>query len=211
MTFWDRAWRHRRTEGSSGGRAGPLLVVASLEVALHEGRGLSVNTATLALQLFATERLRTLGDAVTDFCGLDVKTIQPRLKHSSAHAQARTSITEDELYARVFERFSGDSQNRAPARPFQVAAVCEACEVALAQHLEEPSRDCVPLLKPAGRAVRRRRRRTRRSPARVSGGVDVNRAERKDRYGTGRGVRPRTNCSRGKSTLPTKRSWRRSS
>jgi len=41
-----------------------------LEDALH-ALGLSVNTATLGLHLFATERLRTLGQTVADLSGLD--------------------------------------------------------------------------------------------------------------------------------------------
>lgn len=181
MTFWDKACGIVALKARLEAEQDRSLSLRPLEDALHE-LGLSVNTATLALQLFATERLRTLGEAVTGLCGLDVKTIQPRLNALKRYAQARTSITEDELYAQVFEpvfgRFAQQGTQRAP---FSVAAVCEACEVALAQHLEEPVDGLRAVLKPA--AARGAEAHATNSTTAVAGtsGVEVNRAERKDR------------------------------
>jgi len=181
MTFWDKACGIVALKARLEAEQDHSLSLRPLEDALH-ALGLSVNTATLALQLFATERLRTLGEAVTGLCGLDVKTIQPRLNALKRYAQARTSITEDELYARVFEpvfgRFAQQSTQRAP---FSVAAVCEACEVALAQHLEQPVERLRAVRKPA--AALGAEAQATNSPTDVAGtgGVDVNRAERTDR------------------------------
>lgn len=181
MTFWDKACGIVALKARLEAEQDRSLSLRPLEDALHE-LGLSVNTATLALQLFATERLRTLGEAVTGLCGLDVKTIQPRLNALKRYAQARTSITEDELYARVFEpvfgRFAQQGTQRAS---FSVAAVCEACEGALAQHLEEPVERLRAGLKPA--AARGAKAHATISTTDVAGidGVDVNRAGREDR------------------------------
>ncbi len=111
---------------------GRVLTIRPLEDALH-GLGLAVNTATLALYLYATDRLRVLGDAVPDLAGLDVKTLQPRLNALRRHAQAQAGIDEDALYAEVFEPVF-----RAVSGSFSVAATVEACEVALARRLGEP-------------------------------------------------------------------------
>jgi hypothetical protein len=122
--------RHRRAQVAPGSGAGPHLTLRPLEDALH-ALGLAVNTATLGLHLFATERLRTLGEAVTDLSGLDVKTMQPRLNALRRYAQARSSISEDDLYAQVFEPvFRRIAQQYPHTGTFSVAATCEACEVA---------------------------------------------------------------------------------
>jgi ParB family protein of integrating conjugative element (PFGI_1 class) len=131
MSFWDRASGivalKTRLEAEQGG----ALTLRPLEDALH-GLGLAVNTATLALYLYATERLRVLGEAVPDLSGLDVKRLQPRLNALRRHAQAHAGIDEATLYAEVFE-----PAFRAAARAFSVAATVEACELALARRLGE--------------------------------------------------------------------------
>jgi hypothetical protein len=104
-----------------------------------EGLGLSVNTATLAHCLFAIERLRTLGEAVNDLSGLDVKTMQPRLNALKRHAQTRATIADADLYATVFEPvFQNVADQYRQSRTFSASAVCEACEEALARRLGEP-------------------------------------------------------------------------
>ncbi|MFO1207571.1 MAG: ParB family protein, partial [Burkholderiales bacterium] len=90
MTFWDKASGIVALKSRLEAEQGRTLTLRPLEDALH-ALGLSVNTATLGLHLFATERLRTLGKAVADLSGLDVKTIQPRLNALKRYAQARTS------------------------------------------------------------------------------------------------------------------------
>jgi len=138
MTFWDKACGIVALKSRLEAEQGRTLTLRPLEDALH-ALGLSVNTATLGLHLFATERLRTLGEAVADLSGLDIKTIQPRLNALKRYAQARTSSTEDELYAQVFEPvFRRIAQQYPHTGTFSVVATCEACEVALAHHLGEP-------------------------------------------------------------------------
>lgn len=132
MSFWDRATGIVALKARLEAEQGRVLTIRLLEDALH-GLGLAVNTATLALYLYATDRLRVLGDAVPDLAGLDVKTLQPRLNALRRHAQAQAGIDEDALYAEVFEPVF-----RAVAGSFTVAATVEACEVALARRLCEP-------------------------------------------------------------------------
>ena len=132
MSFWDRATGIVALKKRLEAEQGRALTIRPLEDALH-GLGLAVNTATLALYLYATDRLRVLGDAVPDLAGLDVKTLQPRLNALRRHAQARAGIDEDAVYAEVFE-----PAFRAVCGSFSVAATVEACEVALARRLGEP-------------------------------------------------------------------------
>jgi ParB family protein of integrating conjugative element (PFGI_1 class) len=138
MTFWDKACGIVALKSRLEAEQGRALTLRPLEDALH-ALGLAVNTATLGLHLFATERLRTLGETVTDLSGLDVKTMQPRLNALKRFAQSRSSISEDDLYAQVFEPvFRRIAQQYPHTGTFSVAVTCEACEVALAQHLGEP-------------------------------------------------------------------------
>ena len=138
MTFWDKAAGLVALKGRLENEFGHALSLRPLEDALH-GLGLSINTATLAHYLFALERLRTLGDAVPSLSGLDVKTLQPRLNALKRYAQARASISDDELYAQVFEpEFCQVAEQYRRTQRFSVATTCEACEGALAQHIGEP-------------------------------------------------------------------------
>lgn len=154
MTFWDKASGVVALKSRLESEQGRTLTLRPLEDALH-ALGLSVNTATLGLHLFATERLRTLGEAVADLSGLDVKTIQPRLNALKRYAQARASIAEDDLYALVFEPvFRRFAEQYPHTGAFSVAATCEACEVALARHLDEPVETLREALRPgAGRGA----------------------------------------------------------
>jgi ParB family protein of integrating conjugative element (PFGI_1 class) len=154
MTFWDKACGIVALKSRLEAEQGRTLTLRPLEDALH-ALGLSVNTATLGLHLFATERLRTLGQTVADLSGLDVKTIQPRLNALKRYAQARTSLTEDELYAQVFEPvFRRFAEQYPHTGAFSVAATCEACEVALARHLGKPVDGLREALRPgAGRGA----------------------------------------------------------
>ncbi|MBP9591218.1 MAG: ParB N-terminal domain-containing protein [Steroidobacteraceae bacterium] len=138
MTFWDKACGIVELKSRLEAEQGRTLTLRPLEDALH-ALGLAVNTATLGLHLFATERLRALGEAVADLSGLDVKTMQPRLNALKRYAQSRSSISEDDLYAQVFEPvFRRIAQQYPHTGTFSVASTCEACEVALAYQLGEP-------------------------------------------------------------------------
>ena len=137
MSFWDKATGivalKQRLEAEQGGQ----LTLRPLEDALH-GVGLAVNTATLGLYLFATQRLHTLGEAVVGLAGLDVKTLQPRLNAIKRYAQSRQSVSEDALYDTVFEPVFRRIADKYPhTGEFSVAATCEACEAAMAAHLGE--------------------------------------------------------------------------
>jgi ParB family protein of integrating conjugative element (PFGI_1 class) len=150
MTFWDKACGIVALKSRLEAEQGRAMTLRPLEDALH-ALGLAVNTATLGLHLFATERLRTLGEAVTDLSGLDVKTMQPRLNALKRYAQSRSSITEDDLYGQVFEPvFRRIAQQYPHTGAFSVAAACEACEVALAHHLGEPVESLRVALRPRG-------------------------------------------------------------
>jgi ParB family protein of integrating conjugative element (PFGI_1 class) len=138
MTFWDKAAGFVALKARLEADKGHALSLRQLEDEIS-GLGLSVNTATLTNCLFATERLRTLGEAIPDLSGLDVKTMQPRLNAMKRYAQARASLTEDDLYAAVFEPIFRDSaEEYRRSGTFSAAAVCTACEEALARRLGEP-------------------------------------------------------------------------
>ena len=137
LTFWDKAAGVVALKDRLEAEQGRALSLRPLEDALY-GLGLSVNPATLAHYRFARERLRTLGAAVTDLSGLDVKTLQPRLNALKRYAQTRASMTEDELYAQIIEPVFLQIAGQYPhTRTFSVAATCAACENALTRHLGE--------------------------------------------------------------------------
>jgi ParB family protein of integrating conjugative element (PFGI_1 class) len=137
MSFWDKASGIVALKERLEGEQERQLTLRPLEDVLH-ALGLSVTTATLGLYLFATQRLRTLGEAVVGLAGLDVKSLQPRLNALKRYAHSRRSSSEDELYAAVFEPVFQDIADRYPhTGEFSVAATCEACEAAMAAHLGE--------------------------------------------------------------------------
>ena len=138
MTFWDKANGVVALKARLEAEKGRALSLRQLEDEM-KGLGLSVNTATLAHYLFASERLRTLGQAVADLSGLDVKTMQPRLNLMKRYAQTRATLDEADLYAMVFEPVFRDAADQyRQSRAFSASEVCRACEVALALRLGEP-------------------------------------------------------------------------
>jgi ParB family protein of integrating conjugative element (PFGI_1 class) len=152
MNFWDKASGVVDLKARIETEKTTTLSLRQLEEEM-KALGLSINTATLAHYLFATERLATLGEAVIDLSGLDVKTLQPRLNAMKRYAQTRTSLAEDELYAMVFEpvfRHTADEYRRTSS--FSIAAVCRACEEALAEVLGEPVAELRTALEPAARS-----------------------------------------------------------
>ena len=137
MSFWDKASGIVALKGRLEEEQGRRLTLRPLEDALY-AVGLAVNTATLALYLFATERLRTIGEVVVCLKGLDVKSLQPRLNAIRRYGMARQPSSEDALYATVFEPVFRRIADRYPhTGEFSVAATCEACEAAMAAHLGE--------------------------------------------------------------------------
>lgn len=138
MSFWDKATGMVALKAQLEAEKGRPLSLRQLDEEL-KAMGLSVNTTTLSQYLFATERLATLGAAVTDLTGLDVRTMQPRLNLMKRYAQLRASIAEAVLYAGIFEPvFSRHAEQYRQSNTFNVAALCQDCEAALAQHLGAP-------------------------------------------------------------------------
>lgn len=138
MTFWDKATGIVSLKTSLEAAKGHPLSLRQLEDEM-KSRGLSINTATLAHCLFAAERLRTLGEAVSELSGLDVKLMQPRLNQLKRYAQTRAEMTEADLYRIVFEPvFQEAVTEYRRSRSFSAVGLCLACEEALARHLGEP-------------------------------------------------------------------------
>lgn len=138
MTFWDKACGVVALKARLETEQGHALSLRQLDEAM-KALGLSVNTATLAHYLFATERLRTLGEAIAELSGLDVKVMQPRLNVMKRYAQTRASLAENDLYATVFEPvFLQTVEHYRQAQRFSALAVCRACEEDLARQLDEP-------------------------------------------------------------------------
>ena len=137
MSFWDKACGVVSLKARLEAEKGVPLSIRQLEEAI-KALGLSINTATLAHYLFATERLCTLGEAVTGLSGLDVKTLQPRLNAMKRHALARAAIAEHDLYAGTFEPvFRRFADKFRKTSTFSVVALSRACEEALALRLGE--------------------------------------------------------------------------
>lgn len=138
MTFWDKANGVVALKAQLEAEQERTLSLKHLEAEL-KGIGMSVNTATLSHYLFATGRLRILGEAVIGLSGLDVKTMQPRLNALKRYAQLRESIEEAALYDMVFGPvFQRLAEHYRQTLVFSASAVCEACEEALAEYLREP-------------------------------------------------------------------------
>ena len=137
MSFWDKACGVVSLKARLEAEKCVSLSIRQLEEAI-KALGLAINTATLAHYLFATERLATLGEAVTSLSGLDVKTLQPRLNAMKRHALARASIAEGDLYAGTFEPvFRRFADKFRTTSTFGVVALLRACEEALALRLGE--------------------------------------------------------------------------
>ena len=152
MSFWDKASGVVALKARLEAEQGTTFSLRQLDEAM-KALGLAINTATLAHFLFAAERLTTLGEVVVDLSGLDVKLMQPRLNGMKRHAQARASIAEDDLYATVFEPvFRGAVDEYRRTQRFSAAAVCRACEEALAEVLGESVAELRMALDPAARS-----------------------------------------------------------
>ncbi|MBK8121879.1 MAG: ParB N-terminal domain-containing protein [Sulfuritalea sp.] len=154
MSFWDKASGVVALKARLEAEQGTTFSLRQLDEAM-KALGLAINTATLAHFLFATERLATLGEVVVDLSGLDVKLMQPRLNGMKRYAQTRASLAEDDLYATVFEPvFRRTAEEYRRTQNFSAAVLCQACEEALAEVLEEPVVELRKALDPAARSLR---------------------------------------------------------
>lgn len=162
LTFWDKACGVAALKAQLDAEKGQVLTLRELEQEL-KATGMSVNTATLTHYLFATERLRILGEANLGLTGLDVKTIQPRLNVLRRYAETRSSSASADLFAAVFDpEFSRCVEHCRQGQTFNATALCDACLDALARHLDEPASE---LRKTLGTSVKRAGATPVRSPA----------------------------------------------
>lgn len=138
MRFWDKANGVVALKAQLEAEQDATLSLRQIEEALKR-IGLPVSPARLSQYLFATERLATLGTAVADLAGLDVRILQPRLNVLKRLAQARASIDEDALYGEVFEPvFRKHARRHEETQGFGVTHLCLDLEAALAQRLGVP-------------------------------------------------------------------------
>jgi len=135
--FWDKAVGITALKAKLEAEQGRSLSTRQLDDALR-ALGLTVNLSTLTHCLFATSRLRTLGQGISDLSGLHVRQIQPRLNVLKRYAQIRGGSNEPELYAAVFEPvFARHVTRWAQQGRFDAETLCHDCDEALATHLGE--------------------------------------------------------------------------
>jgi len=135
--FWDKAVGITALKAKLEVEQGHSLTTRQLDDALR-ALGLTVNLSTLTHCLFATNRLRTLGEGISDLSGLHVRQIQPRLNVLKRYAQLRGNSSESELYAGVFEPvFARHVTRWSQHGRFDPTTLCRDCDEALAAHLGE--------------------------------------------------------------------------
>lgn len=137
MGFWDKAIGIAALKARLETEQGRTLSTRQLEDELR-ALGLTVSLSTLTHCLFATTRLRTLGEGIPEFTGLHVRQIQPRLNLLKRYAQMRGGSGEVELFSGVFEPvFTRHVARCAKQDRFDAEAFCRDCDEALAAHLGE--------------------------------------------------------------------------
>lgn len=137
ISFWDKAVGITALKTKLETEQGRSLSTRQLDDAFR-AMGFTVNLATLTHCLFATSRLRTLGEGISDLSGLHVRQIQPRLNVLKRYAQMRGGSSESELYASVFEPvFARHATRWAQQGRFDAETLCRDCDEALAAHLGE--------------------------------------------------------------------------
>jgi ParB family protein of integrating conjugative element (PFGI_1 class) len=137
MGFWDKAIGISALKSKIEGEQGRTLSTRQFDDELR-ALGLTVNLSTLTHCLFATSRLRTLGEGIVDLTGLHVRQLQPHLNVLKRYAQMRGSSGEAELYASVFEPvFVRHVARWMKQGRFDAETLCRDCDEALAAHLGE--------------------------------------------------------------------------
>lgn len=152
MTFWDRATGIIGIKERLEAEKGQPLSLRQLEAELI-AMGLATNPTSLSHYIFATERLRVLGESIPDLTAQDIKTIQPRLNALKRYALARGDVSEAVLHSLVVEPTLQQAADRyRRGEGFAAVQLCEACEAALARHVDEPlaqlGRDLAALSRP---------------------------------------------------------------
>jgi hypothetical protein len=102
--FWARVLSVQAVADELSLSSGRSPTLEPLLHALH-GRGIEIDSSTLALCLFARRRLATLARLPGGLTGFAVKRLQPRLNALVRYAQAHvpSGLSEDDLYDKVFE------------------------------------------------------------------------------------------------------------
>lgn len=137
MGFWDKAIGISALKTKIEGEQGRTLSTRQFDDELR-AMGLTVNLSTLTHCLFATSRLRTLGEGILDLTGLHVRQLQPHLNTLKRYAQMRGGSGEAELYAGVFEpAFVRHVARWTKQGRFDAETLCRDCDEALAEHLGE--------------------------------------------------------------------------
>lgn len=137
LTFWDKANGVIALKARLEEEKGRPLSLRQFEEEL-KAAGFLVNKATLVHYLYATARLAVIGEGIPVLTGLDVRTIQPRLNLLKRYAEARRRTEEQVLYEAVFEpvfRLYVDRYRE--SEEFDASQLCQDCEEALAQYLQE--------------------------------------------------------------------------
>lgn len=152
MTFWDRATGIIAIKDRLEAQKGNALSLRQLEAEL-KAIGLSTNPTSLSHYVLVTEKLRVLGESIPELSAQDIKTIQPRLNALKRYAQARGDVSEAVLHSSIVEPTLQQAVDRyRQGEGFAAAQLCEACEAALARHVDEPlaqlRRDLAALSRP---------------------------------------------------------------
>jgi len=137
LTYWDKATGIMALKGELETELSRPLPLRQFEEELKR-LGLTISRSSLSRFQFATEKLGALGASRAWMTGLDIKMVQPRLNLIKRYAENRAGLTESDLYAQVlnpvFERIA---YQYAECRTFNSVALCEECELALAEYLAE--------------------------------------------------------------------------
>jgi ParB family protein of integrating conjugative element (PFGI_1 class) len=142
MTFWDKANGIVTLKIQLEAEQGRALSLRQLQAHLQQV-GITLSHTTLSCYRFATERLRDLGDVITDLSGGAVTYLQPRLNLIQRYAQSRAALDDKSFYAQLLQPvFRQHANDYLRTRVFRPEALCRDCEQALAQYLQEPVTLC---------------------------------------------------------------------
>ncbi len=134
MTFWDRATGIIAIKGRLETEKGQPLSLRQLEAELG-AMGLASNPTSLSHYIFATERLRVLGESIPELSAQDIKTIQPRLNALKRHVLAG-GTSEAVFHESLVDPLLQEAADRyRKGEGFVASQFCVACEVAVASHL----------------------------------------------------------------------------
>ena len=135
MKFWEIAVGVSKLAGLMSQAAGKELTQAELERELPL-RGIGAKRTTIGIWLFASKRLAALGPACVALTMPDAQVhFQPRLNGLRKLA-AKFGIGEESYWADVVNpALTNVGVDFDQAQPFSAAGACDACEVALAEHV----------------------------------------------------------------------------